>query len=50
MIFFIVLFTIFPPINLYQGRNAKIDLFDGVLPPNEYGTFSGWGSTGKRPR
>ena len=40
-----VILKIFPPIDL-RSINSKIDLFDGVLPPNMYGTFAGWGCIG----
>ena len=32
-----------PPIDLRHGPNAKIDLFLGVVRPNAYAYFSGWG-------
>ncbi|XP_033219077.1 chymotrypsin-1-like [Belonocnema kinseyi] len=43
----LAIFKIIPPINFHQDGNAKIELFTGVLPPNPFGRFSGWGCTGR---
>ena len=49
-----ILFTevlkITPPININNGVNRKIDLFLGNVPPESYGTFSGWGCKVKGSR
>ena len=39
----LALLTISPPIDLVYSRNRKISLYNGRVPPNSFGTISGWG-------
>ena len=41
----LALLTIFPPIDLVHSPNREISLYNGDIPPNTYGTISGWGCT-----
>ena len=41
----LVLLVIYPAIDLIRSPNRRIELYNGIVPPNSFGTFSGWGCT-----
>ena len=41
----LALLKIRPPIDFIYSHNRRIELFDGNVPLNTFGTLSGWGCT-----